>query len=102
MFGGIGPYAVLASSTAQALTGANLANQSSLAVAMAVLQDELVPDQPPVATSAAYRVAVACGLLYKYYLSFLPNLSPTLQSGTSYLLTAVSQFRKTSVRALLN
>ena len=81
VFGGIGPYGVLAPETAQAFVGQNLGNISTLSSAMVVLQGELVPDQPPVAASAAYRVSLACSLLYKFYLSFLPNANPRVQSG---------------------
>lgn len=81
VFGGIGPYAELAAKTAQTFVGSNLNNISTLSNAMVALQQELVPDQPPAAASAAYRLSLACSLLYKFYLSFLPNANPRVQSG---------------------
>lgn len=81
VYGGIGPYGVLASQTAQSFVGQNLNNLSTLSNAMVVLQSELVPDNPPAAASAAYRLSLACSLLYKFYLSFLPNANPRVQSG---------------------
>lgn len=81
VYGGISAYAVLCPKTAQSLVGQNLNNISTLSSAMVVLQQELVPDDPPVAASAAYRVSLACSLLYKFYLSFLPNANPRVQSG---------------------
>lgn len=81
VYGGIGPYAVLASKTAQSFAGQNLNSIATLSNAMVALQGELVPDQPPVAASAAYRVSLACSLLYKFYLTFIPNANPRVQSG---------------------
>ena len=81
VYGGIGPYAVLATQTAQSFVGQNLNNISTLSNAMIALQSELVPDQPPAAASPAYRLSLACSLLYKFYLSFLPNANPRVQSG---------------------
>eukprot|EP00042_Codosiga_hollandica_P056153 m.803689 g.803689 ORF g.803689 m.803689 type:complete len:1324 (-) comp59281_c0_seq1:203-4174(-) len=90
VYGGIGPYGVLAANTAQSLVGANLSNSAALAQAMVALQAELKPDQPPVAASATYRVSLACGLLYKFYLSFLPNANPRVQSAAVPFVRPIS------------
>ncbi len=83
VFGGIGPYAVLANMTAQALAGKNLNSQSTLAAAMQALQSELNPDTPLDNPNVAYRKSLACALLYKYYLALLPTVNPRVQSGMS-------------------
>jgi xanthine dehydrogenase/oxidase len=90
VFGGIGPYAVLAPKTAAAFVGQNLNTPATLSQAMQILQSELVCDQPPAAAPAAYRISLASGLLYKFYLSFLPNANPRVQSAAVPFVRPIS------------
>ncbi len=90
MFGGIGPYAVLAPKTAAVFAGQNLDNLATLSQAMQILQAELVCSHPPAAAPATYRISLACGLLYKFYLSLLPNANPRVQSAAIPFVRPIS------------
>lgn len=83
VFGGISPFATLATKTAAYLSGKNINSAATLQGALAVLNTELSPDQPPWASSAEYRMMLASSLFYKTILSFIPNLDPRLQSAAA-------------------
>jgi xanthine dehydrogenase/oxidase len=69
VFGGIAEHGVTAAQTASYLNGKVLTDKDTLRNALTILEKELVPNEPPVATSPKYRKTLACSLFYKFYLS---------------------------------
>lgn len=76
IFGGISQHPIHAQKTEQFLTGNTLTNSSTLSQACSILQQELVPDLAP--GKVAYRNSAACSFFYKFYLTLLPSLPPSL------------------------
>ena len=90
VFGGIGPHAVAPSQTPSLLVGKSIMDTGTVVAAAAQLQQELVPDTPPAAASAAYRQQLAVNLFYKFVVSCLPMASARARSAGEVYERAVS------------
>eukprot|EP00731_Ephydatia_muelleri_P028954 Em0020g598a len=92
VFGGIEEYAVSAVRTAASLQDKSLLDPNTLKSALAALQQELIPDTPPMAASVQYRKSLALSLFYKYYLAcIVDEVSPRVKSAAVPYKRAISQ-----------
>ena len=80
-FGGIATHAVRASQTEQFLIGQNITNPNTLTQACNLLATELVPDTRP--GYVEYRKQLPLNYFYKFYLSLLPTIPPSLYSAAN-------------------
>lgn len=91
VFGGIGPYAVSPAKTPAFLLNRSISDIATVQAAAQLLSQELSPDAPPAAASAAYRRALAVNLFYKAIITCSPDASPRAQGAATVYERAVSK-----------
>ncbi|KAL5509791.1 hypothetical protein EMCRGX_G005217 [Ephydatia muelleri] len=91
VFGGIQAHAVLAVNTANVLQQQSLLDPNTLKNALAALEQDIVPDTPPVAASVEYRKSLALSLFYKYYLAcIVDHVSPRVVTAANPYVRPIS------------
>lgn len=91
VYGGIEPHAMHAVKTETFLAGKKLTDQDTLKGALSTLEQEIVPDSPPVSASKKYRKSLALSLFYKFYLTVLGDkASARVKSAAEPFIRPVS------------